>query len=228
REMIPLKRNVKHWAEYIKTKQAIENFWDNYRTTLFPWNSNGPVLASILSERFSAVVSIARQDLRCDDGRKHLLESDGFNFDKATLLQGLDEKLSGIGDTRFINGILTGFTRTIAFRMTENRSRMEPAGAVDHGVVGFHYKGGQNSQIRMVQLAGDEPEWSGALLDNVAWKLMILDMQNRSKAVPLPQLLGQQQLKLLNDFVKYYRRGISDALKRNDIEETWISGLDGE
>lgn len=228
REMAPLKRNVKHWAEYEKTKQAIEKFWDDYRGILFPWNPNGPVLVSILAERFSAVISIARQDLRSDEGRRYLLQSDGFDPDKAGLLKNLDEKLTGIGDTRFINGILTGFTRTIAFRMTENRSRMEPAGAVDHGVIGFHYKGGQSSQIKMVQLAGDEPEWSGALLDSVAWKLMILDMQNRSKALPLPQLLGQQQLKLLNDFVKYYRRGITDALKRNDIEKTWISGLDGE
>ncbi|ACN17952.1 hypothetical protein HRM2_49040 [Desulforapulum autotrophicum HRM2] len=228
REMIPLKRNIKHWAEYEKTRKTIGNFWDDYRGMLFPWNPNGPVLASLLAERFSAVVSIARQDLRSDEGRKHLLQSDGFDFEKAAPLQNLDEKLSGIGDTRFINGILTGFTRTIAFRMTANRSRMEPAGAVDHGVVGFHYKGGQSSQIKMVQLAGDEPEWSGALLDSVAWKLMVLDMQNRSNALPLPQLLGQQQLKLLNDFVKYYRRGITDALKRNDIEETWISGLDGE
>lgn len=228
REMAPLKRNVKHWAEYEKTKQAIEKFWDDYRGMLFPWNPNGPVLVSILAERFSAVISIARQDLRSDEGRRYLLKSDGFDPDKAGLLKNLDEKLTGIGDTRFINGILTGFTRTIAFRMTENCSRMEPAGAVDHGVIGFHYKGGQSSQIKMVQLAGDEPEWSGALLDNVAWKLMILDMQNRSKALPLPQLLGQQQLKLLNDFVKYYRRGITDALKRNDIEKTWISGLDGE
>ena len=227
-DMIPVKRNLKHSKEYEKTKTAITIFWENYRDMLFPWNPNGPVLASILSERFSAVVSIARHDLRNDESRKHLLQSDGFDFDKATLLQGLDEKLSGIGDTRFINGILTGFTRTIAFRMTENRTRMEPSGEVEHGVIGFHYKGGQSSQIKMVQLAGDEPEWSGDLLDSVAWKLMVLDMQNRSNALPLPQLLGQQQLKLLNDFVKYYRRGITDALKRNDIEETWISGLDGE
>ena len=226
REMVPLQRNIKHWGEYEKTRDAIERFWDTYRKILFPWNPCGPVLASIVAERFSAIVSIARQDLRTVEGRKHLLQSDDFNAEKAKNLQDLEGKLAGIGDTRFINGILTGFTRTIAFRMTENRSRMEPAESVKPGVIGFHYKGGASSQIQMVQLAGDEPDWSSAALDNVAWKLMVLDMQNKSRGIPLPQLLGQQQLAMLKQFVVYYKRGITDALKKKDIEDTWIAGLD--
>jgi len=228
RDMFPLKQHAKHWSEYEKTKAAIEKFWNKYRTKLFPWDAHGPILASIVAERFSAIVSIARQDLRTIEGRKHLLQNDGFDAKRAEKLQGLDDKLAGIGDTRFINGILTGFTRTIGFRMTEKRSRMEPADAVDPGVIGFHYKGGRSSQIQMVQLAGDEPEWSAALLDNVAWKLMVLDMQNKSKGMPLPQLLGQQQLKILEEFIGYYKRGISDALKNNDIENIWKSDLDEE
>lgn len=228
REMVPLKRNVKHWAEYENTKNRIQQFWDKYRPTLYPWNENGPVLASIVAERFSAIVSIAKQDLRSEDGRKHLLLSDGFSQQQADHLTGLAEKLAGVGDTRFINGILGAFTRTIAFRMTENRSRMEPAEAVTPGVTGFHYKGGWGSQIQMVQLAGEEPDWNTKTLDSVAWKLMVLDMQNRKKVLPLPQLLGQEQLKLLDQFVLYYRQGISEALKKNDVEETWLSGLDEE
>ncbi len=150
----------------------------------------------------------------------------GFTPEKAVQLTELDNKLAGVGDTRFINGILSAFTRTIAFRMTENRSRMEPAEAVLPGVTGFHYKGGRGSQIQMVHLAGEEPDWNSKTLDSVAWKLMVLDMQNRRKALPLPQLLGQEQLRLLEKFVVYYRQGISEALKKNDVEDTWLSGLD--
>lgn len=226
REMVPMQRNIKHWAEYEKTRDAIEKFWDKYRKMLFPWDPCGPVLASIVAERFSAIVSIARQDLRTMEGRKHLLQNDGFDAERAMKLQDLEEKLAGIGDIRFINGILTNFTRTIAFRMTENRSRMEPAEAVEPGVIGFHYKGGGSSRIQMVQLAGEEPDWSTVALDNVAWKLMVLDMQNKSRGLPLPQLLGQQQLGMLKQFVVYYKRGITDALKKKDIEDTWIAGLD--
>ena len=224
--MVPLQRHARHWQEYVRTRDAIATFWQQYRERLFPWDSNGPVLASILTERFSAIISIAKQDLRTEAGRKHLLVSDGFTPQAVAKLEGLDEKLVGVGDTRFINGILGGFTRTIAFRMTENRSRMEPSEAVAEGVIGFHFKGGRGSQIQMVQLAGEEADWDSARLDTVAWRLMVLDMQNQRKSQPLPQLLGGQQLKMLDQFALYYRQGLNEAMKQNDIETTWLSGLD--
>jgi len=225
REMIPLKRNVKHWQEYEKTTAAISKFWELHRDELFPWNPQGPVLVSILAQRFSAIVSIARQDLRTEDGRKHLLLSDGFNQAQAASLIDLEARLSGVGDHRFIKGILGAFTRTIAFRMTENRARMEPAESVEGGVIGFHFKGGRSSEIQMAQLAGEEGDWDAATLDAVAWKLMVLDMQNKKKSSPLPQLLGQQQLKMLDQFTAYYRQGLSSAIKENEVEDTWLSGL---
>lgn len=225
REMIPLKRNVKHWQEYEKTRTAISSFWENYREQLFPWNPQGAVLVSILSQRFSAIVSIARQDLKTEEGRKHLLLTDGFNQAQANRLVDLESRLSGVGDYRFIKGILGAFTRTMAFRMTENRARMEPTEPVEFGVVGFHFRGGRSSEIQMAQLAGEESDWNTETLDEVAWKLMVLDMQGQRKSTPLPQLLGHQQLKMLEQFTAYYRQGLSDSMKENDVEETWLSGL---
>ncbi|MDY0282850.1 MAG: hypothetical protein RBR35_20140, partial [Salinivirgaceae bacterium] len=120
----------------------------------------------------------------------------------------------------------SNFTRTIAFRMTENRSRMEPASEVGQGVIGFHFRSARTSQIKMVQLAGEEADWSPALLDTVASRLMILDMQSQKKAMPLPQLLSRQQLNILEKFSAYYRQGLNEALRNNDVESTWLSGLD--
>jgi hypothetical protein len=225
REMVPLKRNVKHWQEYEKTRTAISAFWESYREQLFPWNPEGPVLVSILAQRFSAIVSIARQDLKTEEGRKHLLLTDGFDQAQADRLMDLEERLSGVGDYRFIKGILGAFTRTMAFRITEREPRMEPAESVEYGVIGFHFRGGRSSEIQMAQLAGEEMDWSSETLDSVSWKLMVLDMQSRRKSIPLPQLLGQQQLKMLEQFTAYYRQGLSQAMKENEVEETWLSGL---
>ena len=226
RDMVPLKRNARHWSEYEKTRDAIERFWQTHRRDLFPWSQDGPVLASILAERFSAIVSIARQDLRTEEGRKHILTVDGFSPDAIAKLDGLEERLMGIGDTRFINGILGNFNRTIAFRMTENSPRMEPAGEVVQGLIGFHFRSARSSQIKMVQLAGEETDWSAEQLDAVASRLMILDMQSQKKAMPLPQLLSRQQLQILEKFTAYYRQGINEALRNNDVESVWLSGLD--
>ncbi|RON54551.1 hypothetical protein [Pseudomonas frederiksbergensis] len=226
RDMAPLKRNARHWSEYEKTQVAIERFWQKHRQDLFPWNQEGPVLASILAERFSAIVSIARQDLRTEEGRKHILLTDGFSSDSTAKLEGLEERLLGIGDTRFINGILGSFNRTIAFRMTENSPRMEPASEVGQGLIGFHYRSARSSEIKMAQLAGEESDWSANELDTVASRLMILDMQSQKKAMPLPQLLSRQQLQILEKFTAYYRQGLNEALRNNEVESTWLSGLD--
>ncbi|WP_077259591.1 hypothetical protein [Klebsiella michiganensis] len=226
RDMAPLERNVHHKQEYDKTKQVIERFWKNYRSRLFPWNQSGVVLASILAERFSAIVSIAKQDLRTEDGRKQILASDGFSSELMTSLDGLSESLAGVGDLRFINGILGNYSRTIAFRLSERENRIEPLAEAGQGLIGFHFRSARSGQIKMVQLAGDEPDWKSADLDLVASRLMVLDMQNRGNVMPLPQLLGYQQLCILPKFAEFYRQGLHSALKNNDIETGWLAGLD--
>lgn len=226
RDMAPLGRNLKHAREYESTCEAIRLFWRKYRGRLFPWNPDGPVLTAILAERFSAVVSIARQDLRSVEGRKHILQSDGFDGTKINSLAALDDQLAGIGDIRFIHGILGAFTRTIGFRLMEKRFRMEPGEAVGPGVIGFHLRGGQSSSIQMVQMAGEEDDWNKEQLDAVAWKLMVLDIQNGRGGSPIPQLLGRQQLAMLDEFARYYCRGLSDAIKKNEVEEIWLSGFE--
>lgn len=226
RDMAPLERNVRHKQEYDKTKRAIESFWQNHRAKLFPWNKTGVVLASILAERFSAIVSIAKQDLRSEQGRKQILDSDGFSSELMQNLAGLDESLMGVGDLRFINGILGNYSRTIAFRLSEQENRIEPSVEAKQGLIGFHFRSARGGQIKMVQLAGDEPDWQSADLDLVASRLMVLDMQNKGNAMPLPQLLGYQQLGILPKFAKFYRQGLHGALKNNDIEAGWLAGLD--
>jgi len=226
RDMAPLDRNIRHVQEYERTKETIENFWNQYRQQLFPWNPEGPVLASILAERFSAIISIAKQDLRTAEGRNQLLLTDGFNDSVLIKLAELESQLIGIGDLRFINGILGDFSRTIAFRMTENQSRLEPASEVAHGVIGFHFRSSRSGQIKLVQLAGEEADWNTALLDSVACRLMVLDMQSNKKAMPLPQILGYQQLRILEQFTAYYRKGLHGSLRNNEIETTWLAGLD--
>jgi hypothetical protein len=228
RDMAPLDRNIRHKQEYENTLRAIEIFWQNNRAKLFPWNQKGVVLASILAERFSAIVSIAKQDLRSEKGRQQILLSDGFSEERMMNLADLDESLAGVGDLRFINGVLGNYSRTIAFRLSEKENRIEPSIEVQQGLIGFHYRSARGGQIKMVQLAGDEPDWETTGLDLVAARLMVLDMQSKANAMPLPQLLGYQQLGVLPKFTKFYRQSLHGALKNNDIETRWLSGLDEE
>ena len=92
--------------------------------------------------------------------------------------------------------LLTAFWVTIL----EQENRIEPSAEAKQGLIGFHFRSARSGQIKMVQLAGDEPDWQSADLDLVASRLMVLDMQNKGNAMPLPQLLGYQQLGILPKF----------------------------
>ena len=226
RDMAPLERNRRHKAEYEKTKTSIDDFWKKHREQLFPWNPSGPVVASILAERFSAIVSIARQDLRTEQGRKQILSSDGFEGSFSERLSDLEGNLEGIGDLRFVNGILGNYSRTIAFRLSEEQQRLEPKDQANQGLIGFHFRSARGGQVKLVQLAGDEPDWNSEVLNQVASRLMVLDMQSKGSTMPLPQLLGYQQLGILPKFAEYYRKGLHGALKNNDVETSWLAGLE--
>jgi len=230
-DMKPLK-DAEEYEQYRQTYEdtvsVVEQFWKNYQHKLYPWNQQGTILAGIAAERFGAILYIAKQDLRTAEGMKHMMESEQINQEQAGQILAYDAGLKSIGEQRFINGILSSFTRTAGFKMTENRSRLEPTSAVEQGVIAFHFKGGNNTGIRLVQLAGDEPLWNAQALDNLCGQLMCLMAVGGTHAYPLPIQLAEQELKQLDHFVKFYKSNVQSSLKSREVEDLWLSDLDGD
>ncbi|EKO3847322.1 hypothetical protein M0357_002436 [Vibrio harveyi] len=231
RDMAPLKDAPEH-AEYRnsydQTLSVIDQFWQTHKGQLYPWNPSGPVLAGIASEKLGAILYVAKQDLRTRSGMEQLLSSEGTDPQAAGDILNHLKGLASIGEQRFINGILSSFTRTAAFRISQNQPRLEPKSAAENGLVGFHFKGGNSTGIRLVQLAGDEPDWESQALDKLCGQLMCLMAVGGQKAFPLPIQLAEQELKQLDQFVKYYKSNIQSALKSREVEDIWLSDLDGE
>lgn len=231
RDMAPLKDAPEH-AEYRnsydQTLSVIDQFWQTHKDQLYPWNPSGPVLAGIASEKLGAILYVAKQDLRTSSGMEQLLSSEGIDLQAAGDILNHLKGLASIGEQRFINGILSSFTRTAAFRISQNQPRLEPKSAAENGLVGFHFKGGNSTGIRLVQLAGDEPDWESPALDKLCGQLMCLMAVGGQKAFPLPIQLAEQELKQLDQFVKYYKSNIQSALKSREVEDIWLSDLDGE
>ncbi|HDM8042051.1 TPA: hypothetical protein P0E04_000129 [Vibrio campbellii] len=231
RDMAPLKDAPEH-AEYRnsydQTLSVIDQFWQTHKGQLYPWNPSGPVLAGIASEKLGAILYVAKQDLRTSSGMEQLLSSEGIDPQAAGDILNHLKGLASIGEQRFINGILSSFTRTAAFRISQNQPRLEPKSAAENGLVGFHFKGGNSTGIRLVQLAGDEPDWESPALDKLCGQLMCLMAVGGQKAFPLPIQLAEQELKQLDQFVKYYKSNIQSALKSREVEDIWLSDLDGE
>lgn len=231
RSMVPLREDESYAslrAAYQEAVQTIANFWQTHRDALFPWNPSGPVVVGLAAERYGAIVHIAQQDLRTEEGRRQVLASEQINVERLRELSRSPEAIIGIGERRFVYGILNEYTRTAAFRLNANSPEMEPREITKIGVLGLHYKAAQNTTPTLLQLVGDEPEWTREHLDRVVGQLMALTVLGGQKAVPLPIQLAMREQRALGQFIEYYARSIGHEIKRTDsnVEAMWMSGMD--
>jgi len=227
RSMVPLGKAAQHTREYEQALELIRRFWKEHQTKLFPWNPTGTVVAGIATERLGAIAAISQQDLRTAEGQEQLLKCD---LPIAELVGDLNRQLasiSGIGEKRFVRGILGTNSRTAAFHLNAQTPRMEPADLVDEqGVVGFHYRGGVRADPLLVQLLGNDTNWTKQHLNELAGSLIAATVQRDKYAVPVPFQLAEQQLQGLTNFLKQYCLTMRQELKNREIEDSWLSDLE--
>jgi len=227
RSMVPsLRRGNEYHLSFRKALEAIQSFWERRREALFPWNQEGAILAGVAAERFGAIVHSALADLRDAEGRKEVLATERVN---PVALQALDQHtkaIMGIGERRFVFGLLGSFSRTAAFRMNVHTPRMEPAILPELGVLGVHYRASQNAGPRLLQLIGDAPGWDAPGIDLITGQVMALTATGGEKALPFPIQLALRELKALEYFLESYRRGIAQEMRSRRIEDAWLEELD--
>jgi hypothetical protein len=213
-------------AAYAATLETIESFWSRHREHLFPWRAEGPVIVGLASQRFGAIVLSAQQDLRIQEGRSQLLPTENINRDHLSALDGIRDAILGVGERRFVHGILGSFTRTAAFRMNVHTPRMEPSSVVDLGVIGLHFRAGQTTQPRLMQLIGDAPAWTASAIDKIVGLTMALTAVGGAASAPLPVQLAERELNALGPFLEHYSRSVAGELKRRELEDIWLSDWD--
>ena len=227
RSMVPLSKASQHTKEYARAVELIRAFWKDHQSKLFPWNPTGTVVAGIATERLGAIAAITQQDLRTPEGQSQLLKCD---LPDAATLGDLNRQLasiSGIGEKRFVRGILGTNSRTAAFHMNVQTPEMEPASLVnDLGVVGFHYRSGVRADPLLVQLLGNDANWTKQNLNELAGILIAATVQRDRYAVPVPFQLAEQQLHGLSNFLKQYCLTMRQELKNREIEDSWLSDLE--
>ncbi len=213
-------------SAYKATNALIESFWMRHRERLFPWNQTGPVIIGLASQRFGAIIQSAQQDLRLQDGRSQILPTEAVDRETLAALDGARDAILGVGERRFVHGILGSFTRTAAFRMNIHAPRMEPGAVVDLGVIGLHFRAGQTTEPRLMQLIGDAPAWTSEAIDEIVGLTMALTAVGGAAATPLPVQLAERELSALGPFLEHYSRSVGAELKRREIESIWLSDFD--
>ena len=215
-----------HKEAYEATRETVENFWNQHRGRLFPWNEDGPVLVGVGSGRFGAVLQLAQQDIRTHAGRQFILGGESVATDALADIQGMERAILSIGERRFVQGLLGPFTRTAAYRLNIRSPRMEPADLAEEGIVGFHFKGAQGTSARFAHCLGPAERWTARKIDEVAGLLMAMSAIGGHQAQPLPLLLAERELAPLGGFLEHYAREVRHHLHSRKLEESWLDGLE--
>jgi hypothetical protein len=221
-----LSRYANYRRLYTETIKKIEEFWDKHRGAVYPWKQDGPKIAAIVSDRFGAIIHVSQQDLRTEEGRRHVLCTDELDQESLDLLSGARTSIAGIGERRFIRGILGNFTRTVAFRMSTQTPEMEPRALIGEGVVGWHYAAAPGTDPCLVQVIGDESAWTSSVCDELTGVLMSLTVLSGPYSLPLPMQLAQHELRALKPFLEHYQAGVRRSMQTKEIEGIWLSNLD--
>jgi hypothetical protein len=227
RSMVPsFSKGTEYHRSYRRAIETIQSFWETRREALFPWNRKGAMFGGVAAQRFGAIIHSALADLRGVEGRKQVLATENIN---PAALKALDQRtkaILGIGERRFVFGLLGSFSRTAAFRMNVHTPRMEPALLPELGVLGVHYRANQSAGPRLLQLIGDAPGWDAAGMDLITGNVMALTTTGGEKALPFPIQLAQRELRALEHFLENYRRGIAQEMRSRRIEDAWMEELD--
>jgi hypothetical protein len=138
-------------------------------------------LSSSVLLRNASARSSSRRSKTCglQGGRSQILPTETVDHEALAALDGVREAILGVGERRFVHGILGSFTRTAAFRMNVHAPRMEPGNVVELGVVGLHFRAGQTTEPRLMQLVGDAPAWTAEAIDEIVGLTMALDGRGR-------------------------------------------------
>jgi len=229
RSMVPTgeaAENPGYRKAYGSAIEEITRFWDDHQASLFPWNPQGTVVASLASERFGAIIYAAQQDLRTEEGRRHLLSTEEVDDQQVRHLVESQIAISGVGSRRFLHGILEQQTRTAAFRMNVKTPRMEPAAVAASGVVGFHVRSVDQNSPQLVQLIGDAPGWTKERLDRLAAEISALSVSNGQQPVPIPLFLASEVAGTTSRFVNAYGGDVEDHIRRRQLETDWLTGIE--
>lgn len=227
RSMVPqmVERDAEFRRTFDQTIETISSFWQNHREKLLPWNPQGTAVIGLASKRYGAIVQIARQDLRSTEGRKQILATEQIRSEKLKPLMKMEDVISGIGERRFVYGILNAYTRTAAFQMNVQQPRMEPSDVVNLGVIGLHFRAAQQTGPQLMQLVGNESNWTARLLDQVCGQVMSLMVVGGQEAAPLPIQLAEREQQGLISWLEFYSQSLVNALKQREVEDVWLSGL---
>lgn len=208
------------WQELMK---AMTSFWEKNLGRIFPEDRSGPMLVSLSTRHFGAVLSAIKE-------KGDLASPETIGDEAVSLVKQDWARLREVGIMRTLQGLLRGGKRTSAYyyeALGQEILRAEPKIISSYGLIGLHTRIGVRTPIWQLETLGNarSGRWTTEDLDRLCSLITHLTMYDNPKITPLPLWYAKKLVRMPKPVLQNYLKETLRLLSEQTVDTAWLEGI---
>lgn len=209
------------WNEVMSTMTA---FWERNLSRVFPEDPKGPMVVSISSRHFGAILNAVKE--RGDEASPEWIEPEVVE-----LVSKEWGRLREVGIMRTLRGLLRAEKRTSAYyydALGHEVLRAEPKIVSSYGLIGLHAQIGIRTPIWQLETLGGRQHgaWTSRDIDRMCSLIAYLTLHDSPKIAPLPLWYARKLVRMPKSILVNYLKETLRLLRDQTVDAAWLEGID--
>lgn len=210
--------------EWEELMSLVTRFWSKNLPRIFPEDRNGPILVSISTRYFGALLNAVKAK-----GQEASPES--LNPEIIELILQEWNKLQEVGIIRVLRGLLRAGKRTSSYyydALGEDVLRAEPKVISNYGLLGLHLQVGMKTPVWQVETIGNrvKGKWTSDELDHMCSLISYLTLYDNPQIAPLPLWYARKLVKMPKEILVNYYKETLRLLRDQTVDAAWLEGIE--
>ncbi|TRZ47833.1 hypothetical protein D4S03_11005 [bacterium] len=210
--------------EWDELMQAMNHFWERNAARIFPANRKGPILVSVSTRYFGALLNAIKE-------KGANASSEKLEPEIVELIVQEWRKLQEVGILRVLRGLLRAGKRTGMYyydALGEDVLRAEPKSVATYGLIGLHLQVGIKTPIWQLETLGNREggQWTSENVDRMCSMIAYLTLYDNSKVTPLPLWYAQKLVRMPKVVLVNYYKETLRLLREQTVDAAWLEGTE--
>ena len=210
--------------EWDELMQAMNHFWEHNSARIFPADRKGPILVSVSTRYFGALLNAIKE-------KGVNASSEKLEPEIIELIVQEWRKLQEVGILRVLRGLLRAGKRTGMYyydSLGEEVLRAEPKSVATYGLIGLHLQVGMKTPIWQLETLGNREsgQWTSEDVDRMCSLIVYLTLYDNPKVTPLPLWYAQKLVRMPKVVLVNYYKETLRLLREQTVDAAWLEGTD--
>lgn len=210
--------------EWDELMQAMNRFWERNMARIFPADRNGPILVSVSTRYFGALLNAIKE-------KGAYASSEKLEPEIVELIIQEWNKLQEVGILRVLRRLLRAGKRTGMYfydSLGEEVLRAEPKGVATYGLIGLHMQVGMKTPVWQLETLGNRQngQWTSEDIDRLCSMVTYLTMYDNPRVAPLPLWYAQKLVRMPTEVLMNYYKETVRLLREQTVDAAWLEGME--